>query len=271
MTPPPPHDQRHIWLCYQVVGYTEEIVHDFEQRLQTIFNRQVNRAHILDFEGLTSDMRQDLAKRMRMISTRDDGHEAPEKVTTTDLFFLCSMDRGTPNIPYLLVQYFFRHTEGRKSDVRLSRGHFVRRLAHHFGLMQHVVAAGTPEAAKDAPAVDEGAQADQAPVQVPQPPPPPPATGRTMPYRLGRLKEDIQRLREDVKSLRRLIERLMVDQGRVSTWMISCMMQLIKASGQTYQAFDGTFRGSSPAIFERRTIQRTGEAITSAAPRQPDL
>ncbi|GKF48117.1 hypothetical protein Tco_0141368, partial [Tanacetum coccineum] len=47
----PPRDQRHLWLRYQVKGYTEEIVHDFEQRLETIFDRQVNRVHILDFEA----------------------------------------------------------------------------------------------------------------------------------------------------------------------------------------------------------------------------
>nr|GEW46413.1 hypothetical protein [Tanacetum cinerariifolium] len=58
MAPLPPRDQRHLWLRYQVVGYTEEIVHDFKQRLETIFGRQVNRVHILDFEGLTLDMRE---------------------------------------------------------------------------------------------------------------------------------------------------------------------------------------------------------------------
>ncbi|GKG16733.1 hypothetical protein Tco_0361690, partial [Tanacetum coccineum] len=42
--------------------------------------------------------------------------------------------------------------------------------------------AGAPEAAEDAPVVDEGGQAVSAPVQAPQqPPPPPPAAGRTMP------------------------------------------------------------------------------------------
>ncbi|GKC13487.1 hypothetical protein Tco_1010269, partial [Tanacetum coccineum] len=39
---------------------------------------------------------------------------------------------------------------------------------------QQLVAAGTPEAAEDAPAVDEGAQANPAPIQAPQTPPPPP-------------------------------------------------------------------------------------------------
>ncbi|GKE10299.1 hypothetical protein Tco_1413850, partial [Tanacetum coccineum] len=66
MTPLPPHDQRHLWLHYQVEGYTKEIVHDFEQRLETIFERQVNQVHTLDFDGLTPDMRQDLAERLRM-------------------------------------------------------------------------------------------------------------------------------------------------------------------------------------------------------------
>ncbi|GKD71062.1 hypothetical protein Tco_1325152, partial [Tanacetum coccineum] len=37
MAPLPPRDQRHIWLRYHVEGYTEEIVYDFEQRLETIF------------------------------------------------------------------------------------------------------------------------------------------------------------------------------------------------------------------------------------------
>ncbi|GJW86342.1 hypothetical protein Tco_0161682 [Tanacetum coccineum] len=58
-----------------VEGYTEEIVHDFEQGLGTIFKRQVNRVHILDFEGLTLDMRQDLAERLRIVYTKDDGKE----------------------------------------------------------------------------------------------------------------------------------------------------------------------------------------------------
>nr|GEY47538.1 hypothetical protein [Tanacetum cinerariifolium] len=78
MAPLPLRDQRHPWLRYQVEGYTEDIVHDFEQRLETIFGRQVNRVHILNFKGLTPDMRQDLAERMRMVYTMDDGQELGE-------------------------------------------------------------------------------------------------------------------------------------------------------------------------------------------------
>nr|GEY00899.1 hypothetical protein [Tanacetum cinerariifolium] len=38
------------------------------------------------------------------------GH-APVKVTTTDIFYLHSMDRGIANVPYLLAQYMFRHAD----------------------------------------------------------------------------------------------------------------------------------------------------------------
>ncbi|GJY17636.1 hypothetical protein Tco_0389127 [Tanacetum coccineum] len=263
--------------------------------------RQVNRVHILDFKGLTPDIRQDLAERMRMVYTRDDGQE----------------DRGRDGIrcgwDFLREEDMLlkRHAEERKSGARLSGGHFIRRLAHHFGLVsddglrglsvvarklplidlgelvrlniyikigddwawvapgperQQVSAASAPKAFEDSLAIDEGAQADLAPIQAPQLLPPPPAVVRTMPQRLGRLKEEIQGLRRDVGSLRGLVERSMTNQGRVSTWMISCMTQIVKASRQTYQAFDGNFQGSSLAIFERRTRQRTGEASTFAAP-----
>ncbi|GJX58544.1 hypothetical protein Tco_0289934 [Tanacetum coccineum] len=159
----------------------------------------------------------------------------------------------------------------------------VARLAEHFGLLTAKILGGltviAPELltinmaelvslqifAEDAPTSDEGDQAVPTPVQAPQqPPPPPPTAARTIPQRLGRLEEDVQGLRRDVRSLRGLVERSMTDQGRFSTWMIS---------GLTYQEFNGTFRGSSPLAFQRRTRQRTDGASTSAAQRdsqQPD-
>ncbi|GKA39887.1 hypothetical protein Tco_0732480 [Tanacetum coccineum] len=65
------------------------------------------------------------------------------------------------------------------------------------------------------------------------------------------------------RRLHGLVDRSITDQTRFSTWVISCMTQLMEASRQPYQAFDGTFRGSSPTAFERRTRRQTGEASTS--------
>ncbi|GJV99364.1 hypothetical protein Tco_1554616 [Tanacetum coccineum] len=61
MAPLPAADQRHPWLRYQIEEYTEGIRHSYEQRLEMIWSRPVNRVHVLDFEGLTPEMRQDLA------------------------------------------------------------------------------------------------------------------------------------------------------------------------------------------------------------------
>ncbi|GKF31659.1 hypothetical protein Tco_0101457, partial [Tanacetum coccineum] len=68
------------------------------------------------------------------------------------------------------------------------------------------VTAGTPE---DAPAVDEGAPADQTPMQAPQPPYVAPGT---MPQMIARLEEEVH----------------------------NCMTQLMDVRGRTYQAFDST-------------------------------
>ncbi|GJU13357.1 hypothetical protein Tco_1135753 [Tanacetum coccineum] len=70
-------------------------------------------------------------------------------------------------------------------------------------------------------------------------------------------------------SLRGVVERSVTDQARFSTWMISCMIQLMDASGRTYQAFDSTLVGISHMPFQRRTRRRTDDASTSA-PQQPD-
>ncbi|GJW08705.1 hypothetical protein Tco_1571128 [Tanacetum coccineum] len=185
MTPLPPRDQRHLWLRYQVEGYTEDIVHDFEQRLEMIFGRQVNRVHTLDFEGLTPDMRQDLAERLRMVYTGDDGEflrfapsytyirdpvqrlchrlisynisrrgQAPEKVTATDLFYLRSMDRGATDVPYLVAQYLFRHAEGRKISARLLGGHFIGHLSHYFSLVSDDGLRGLSVVTRELPFID---------------------------------------------------------------------------------------------------------------------
>ncbi|GJT52134.1 hypothetical protein Tco_0978291 [Tanacetum coccineum] len=193
MAPLPPRDQRHPWLRYQVEGYTEDIVHSYEQRLETIFGRSVNRVHALYFAGLTEGMRQTLAGRLRMVYTGDEGQElftnpvrrlchrmiscsissrgqAPQKVIGVDLFYLRIMDRGTANVSYLLAHYLFRHAEGRKSGARLN---IYERIGDTWAWVaprperQPNAAAGAPTAAEDGHAVHESASADPIPMQTP--------------------------------------------------------------------------------------------------------
>ncbi|GJS95646.1 hypothetical protein Tco_0802614 [Tanacetum coccineum] len=218
------------------------------------------------------------------VHIRDPG---AEKVTGVDLFYLRTIDRGTANVPYLLAQYLFHHAEGRKSGARLSGGHFIGHLAAHFGLVgdqglkglsvdvselpvidlhelarlnicarvgntwawvapgperQQAAAASASGAVEGAPAADEGAQ------------------------RIDRLEEEVREMRQSVVGLRGVIESSITKQTRVSTWLTSCMTQLMDASGRTYQAFDSTLVGSSQLSCKRRVRPRIGDASTSATP-----
>ncbi|GJS03211.1 hypothetical protein Tco_0319719, partial [Tanacetum coccineum] len=240
----------------KVEGYTEEIVHDFEQRLEPIFRRLVNRVHTLHFEGLTSDMRQDLAERLRMVYTGDDGHEfrgarrsmtwrqfilalgfhtaeemaddgfgaywlgservIPNKRDLSDYWVEISSGReflrGAPSYTYirdLVWRLYHRHVEGRKSDARLSGGNFIGRLAHHFGLVSDDGLRGLSIVTRKLPLIDMGE-----------------LVKLNICMEIG--DDWAWGLRQDVRSLRGLVERSMTDQGRFSTWMVSCMTQLME-------------------------------------------
>ncbi|GJS06432.1 hypothetical protein Tco_0363228 [Tanacetum coccineum] len=211
--------------------------------------------------------------------------QAPEKVTGVDLFYLHSMDRGTTNVPHLLAQYLFRHAEGRKSRARFSEGHFIGGLAMHFGLVsdkglrglqgpkrQQGAAAGAHEADEAGLAVEEGAQEIPAPAHAPPPPPPAPHP-QTISKRIEMIEEEVHGLRRDVVGLRGVVKSFTTEQSRVSTWLISCMTQLMDVIGHTYRAFNSTLVGSLRMPYQRRVRPRTGEANTSAAPHtdaQPD-
>ncbi|GKF24865.1 hypothetical protein Tco_0080759, partial [Tanacetum coccineum] len=145
--------------------------------------------------------------------------------------------RGTTNVPHLLAQYLFRHAEGRKSGDRLSGVHFIGRLAMHFVLvgdeglrgLQQAAMAGAHEADKAGSVAEEGTQEILAPAGT--------STTSTRSPASDYVTED-QQDRGDVASFT-------TEQTRVSTWLISCMTQLMDASGHTYQAFNSTLVGSS--------------------------
>ncbi|GJX22657.1 hypothetical protein Tco_0227102 [Tanacetum coccineum] len=156
MAPLPPHDQRHLWLSYQSrgMGYTEEIVHGFEQRLKTIFGRQEFMFEFFSTCRIGDEMGLDVAGTLCFyISGKG---QAPEKVTATDLFYLRSMDRGAANVPYLLAQYLVRHAKRRNSGDRLSGGHFIGSIAHHFGLVSDDGLRGLSVVAHELPLINMG-------------------------------------------------------------------------------------------------------------------
>nr|GEX08328.1 hypothetical protein [Tanacetum cinerariifolium] len=120
-------------------------------------------------EGYTKDIMHKYEQTLEMIFGRK---QAPEKVNDVDLFYFRSMDRGNANVPHLLAYDSWVWVAPRPER-------------------QPNAMADAPEAAEDATTVDEGAQADPAPVQAPQPPH---AAPRSKPQRILRLKGEVHEL-----------------------------------------------------------------------------
>ncbi|GKC26848.1 hypothetical protein Tco_1034142 [Tanacetum coccineum] len=59
-------DQRHQYLRFEGLGYTDADITDFEERLGRIYGREIHKVQVFDFEGLTVLMAEGLSGRMLM-------------------------------------------------------------------------------------------------------------------------------------------------------------------------------------------------------------
>ncbi|GJZ36694.1 hypothetical protein Tco_0582885 [Tanacetum coccineum] len=73
MTPFPPRKQRHPFLRYQGLEYSDQDIADFEERLERIYDRDTHIVQVVDFEGMPELMRDVLHARMLMEHHDDDG------------------------------------------------------------------------------------------------------------------------------------------------------------------------------------------------------
>ncbi|GKD64416.1 hypothetical protein Tco_1306524, partial [Tanacetum coccineum] len=62
----PPRDQRHQYLRFEGLQYTNADITDFETRLGKIYKREVHRVQVFNFGGLTDLMAKGLSGRMLM-------------------------------------------------------------------------------------------------------------------------------------------------------------------------------------------------------------
>ncbi|GJW57313.1 hypothetical protein Tco_0104044 [Tanacetum coccineum] len=287
----PPREQRHPFLRYEGLQYSDTDTVDFESRLARIYQREVHKI-ILAFRLHTDEEMQtsgfgtywaDSARLChRLIACSIAGRsQALEKVTLTGLFYLRGMDVDSVNVTYLLARYLRLFAAGMKSEDHISGGQFVARLAKHFRLLtaeilrgltvamgperQPDAAAGAPGVAQDAPVIDEGRQDDLTPVQAP---PPPPAATRTMPQRMAILKEDVHEIHGTLAEQREVISAMAHDFSRFCTWITTSLARMMDRAGVTYTSYSET-----PREYTRCVRSRTEGASTSAAlqdQQQPD-
>nr|GEV53530.1 hypothetical protein [Tanacetum cinerariifolium] len=172
MTPLPPREQRHPFLRYQGLEYTDADIADFEERLERIYSHEILRGQ---------------SESERMILGKGDLHDYWTSIST-DGDFLVPPPSYTliRDLVLRLCHRMMAHSIAGRSQPPKK---FVARLAEHFRLLtaeilgarQPNAVASAPKVFEDAHANDQGSQADLAPVQGPQPPPPPSVAARTIP------------------------------------------------------------------------------------------
>ncbi|GJT11904.1 hypothetical protein Tco_0858946 [Tanacetum coccineum] len=240
MAPLPPRAQRHLWLRYQVDGYTEEIVHDFELGMETGKEKPIT-------HGLTEDMGETLTDRMRMVYTGEEGQvlfsshawrrlfeirgplvqefileffrtcrisdtELGLDVTDTLCFQLGGPRHPVRRLCHMLISYNIsgwgqapEKADGRKSRAKMSRGHFIGCLAEHFGLVSDEGLMGLTREAADCygwcPEIAEGAPDVDEDAQVV----PAPVQATQPPLAAASIRtmaQRLSRLKEEVHNLR---------------------------------------------------------------------
>ncbi|GKD47314.1 hypothetical protein Tco_1271959 [Tanacetum coccineum] len=66
MAPLPPREQRHRFLRYEGLEYTDSDISDFESRLERIHMRELHRVPVFDFGGLPDLISEGLTARLMM-------------------------------------------------------------------------------------------------------------------------------------------------------------------------------------------------------------
>ncbi|GJS15551.1 hypothetical protein Tco_0410023 [Tanacetum coccineum] len=277
----PPRDQRHQYLRYEGLQYTEADIADFELRLARIYKRDVHRdarGRVLQYVG-EAVTNLDTARALqfqlggaRSIAGRS---QAPEKLI--DLFYLRRM---AVNVPYLLARYLRLFATRRKSEAHISGGQFVARLAEHFGLLTAEILQGLTVIAPALSVIDMAElvrlqiceQLDDTWAWVAMGPerqpdavaPPPPAAARTMPQRMDRLEEDVHETRGMLAEQREVISAMAGDFSRFCTWTTTSLAWMMDRAGVKYTSYFQT-----PREYQRRVRCKTGEASTSTAQQDP--
>ncbi|GJS47942.1 hypothetical protein Tco_0598063 [Tanacetum coccineum] len=275
-------NERQEWLRFDTQSYIKEEQLDIETRLEKHYYRKVHWVQTLDIGGLTEDLDQDITERISFggdflgpvpsytfireplrrlchqlitftISRRG---QTPENVTTTDLFFLKSMDEGT-----VIGRHFWVITEQTLQTLTVEVHGLtiidieeLIKLRIYKRVLDVVSWVAVGPQRQQVGAAGEAAQVDpEAPQDA---------------DRSQRVEEEVYQMRQGLCQQSEMIKRLTTKHARYSSWMIDCMTELMEQRGMMFMRFDGTLATlatNSHLQFERRRVRpRTTGASTSA-------
>ncbi|GKA73634.1 hypothetical protein Tco_0779936 [Tanacetum coccineum] len=208
MAPLPPHDQRHRFLRYEGLEYTDSDIADFELRLERIYTLEIYKVQVVDFLGFEERM----SWRQFILAL---GLHTGEEMESPDFTrYWRESERMIPGKGDL-------HDYWR--DI-LTDGDFLRPPPFYTLIRDPVLR----------------------------------LCQRMMAHSIAGRSQAPEKMIDMAKSGKATDLYFELD----DTW---AWVAIGPESELTYQAFDGSFRGSSPTAFQRQTSQRTGEVSTSTA------
>nr|GFB00736.1 hypothetical protein [Tanacetum cinerariifolium] len=248
----PPRDQRHKYLRYKGLQYTDADIVDFESRIGKIYRREVYRVQVFDFRGLTDLMAEGLSSRMLMEHRDALGLSVFISRAWRRLFEikgpLAESARQIPDKGDLSAYWIGISSVGdflgiapsytfiRDLMLRLCHRLIACSIAGRSKALEKVAVAGAPEVIKGVPDDVKGDQAVPTPVQAPQPPPP----TRTMPQRMARLEEDVHEIRVALGEQREVMDAMARDFSRFTVWAARNISQLLDSTRATYVCYTET-------------------------------
>ncbi|GKE15601.1 hypothetical protein Tco_1423178, partial [Tanacetum coccineum] len=97
----PPRDQRHQYLRYEVLQYTDANIANFKTMLARIYGREIHRVHVFYFRGLPDLMAEGLSTKMLMEHKDTQGQSMFTSRAWRRLFHI----RG-PLVHELILEFF---------------------------------------------------------------------------------------------------------------------------------------------------------------------
>ncbi|GJU23093.1 hypothetical protein Tco_1156435 [Tanacetum coccineum] len=197
MAPLPSCEQRHPFLRYQGLEYTDAHIADFEERM------------VMEHRDDAGGSGRRLSWRQFILAL---GLHTGEEIESLSFVRYSKILRGltviAPELPIIDMAELVRLQICKQLDdtwvwvtIEPER--------------QPNAAAGAPGVAQDAPVIDEGGQAILTPIHAP--PLPPPVAARTMPQRMARLKEDVREIRRVLTEQQEVIYAMAHDFSRFYT------------------------------------------------------
>ncbi|GJV91804.1 hypothetical protein Tco_1539617 [Tanacetum coccineum] len=278
----PPRDQRHQYLRFEGLGYTDVDIKDFEERLGRIYGMLRDKVFgdvVLDLD-IVGALQFQLGGVRRRISWREfilgmglyTAKEIEDFLGTTPSYTLIRdlMLRlchrliaysiaGRSQAPEKVTVtdlFYLRGMDVGLVNIPYLLARYLRMFAS--GRKRGAMISGGQFVVEDALVIEEGAPAVPAAIQAPQPPPVA-GPARTMAQRIARLEDDFHRMRGALGEQREVLDNMACDFSRFTTWTITELSRMIDQAGVRYTSYSDYH---IPHV--RHTRRRTDDASTSA-------